>query len=267
MTALVTRIEALDTDLFSFVPIQATAGDARALLALEAAVGASNGSFSYLEIGSFRGGSLQVLIRDPKCSCLMSIDARTGETLDAGRGVYAYEENTTARMLEFLSQVPEENMEKLSTFETTTQAMSPASLPKLPDFCFVDGEHTHEAVLHDARFCAEAMGGTGVIAFHDYEIVESAIKAFVREHWRQISLALPLSAPSTQGHGVFALEMGDKGVLRHPAIDRAIGSRSHRILWRAANRPRRPAMPLLLMWAAMPAIELVLNRVRHLVRR
>jgi hypothetical protein len=87
MTALDTRIDALDTELYSFVPIQATAGDARALLALEAAVGASNGSFSYLEIGSFRGGSLQVLIRDPRCACLMSIDARTGETLGQGAAI------------------------------------------------------------------------------------------------------------------------------------------------------------------------------------
>jgi hypothetical protein len=256
MTPLEDRIEALDVDLFSFVPMQAQDSDARALLALHTAVAATETPFAYLEIGSFRGGSLQALVADPRCSRLMSIDPRTAETPDETRGAYTYEENTTAQMLELLSRVPGADMAKLATFETTTETMSPAALPQRPHYCFVDGEHTDDAVLTDARFCAEALDGTGVIAFHDWGIVRSAIKAFVREHRRDISFALAINRPynPTAGYGVFALELGAKGILRHPALVRATGARSYGI-WAAANRPRRSALPLLLAWDAMTAID------------
>ena len=253
-----TLIEALDVDLFSFVPMQALKSDARALLALHTAVAATETPFAYLEIGSFRGGSLQALVADPRCSRLMSIDPRTAETPDETRGTYTYEENTTALMLELLSQVPGADMAKLTTFENTTEAMSPAALPQRPDCCFIDGEHSDHAVLTDARFCAEALGGAGVIAFHDWGIVRSAIKAFVRERRRDISFALAVNRPpnARAGFGVFALELGERGILRHPALERATGTRSYGI-WVAANRLRRSALPLLLAWDAMTAIDSV----------
>lgn len=95
-----------------------------------------------------------------------------------------------------------------------------------------------------------------MIAFHDWGIVRPAIKAFVRERRRDISFALAINRPvdPRSGFGVFALELGDKGVLRHPALERATGARSYRI-WEAANRPRRTALPLLLAWDALTAID------------
>ena len=264
MTVLEEQIEALDVDLFSHVDIQASASDGSSLLALHAALAESKQTFSYLEIGSYRGGSLQVLIRDPRCSSLMSIDPRTDATPDDTRGTYTYRNNTTARMLELLAAVPGADMTKLTTFETTTQAMDPRDLPHRPDLCFVDGEHSHEAVLNDARFCAEAMAGAGVIAFHDYGIVESAIRAFIRERWRDISLALPLNRRlyPPAGLGVFALELGDAGILRHPVIARATGPRSH-ALWRAVNRPRATPALFLATWATMPRVDGLLSRTRR----
>jgi hypothetical protein len=252
--------------LFSGVHIQATSDDAQALLALHAATAAATAPFSYLEIGSFRGGSLQVLIRDPRCAHMMSIDPRISEAPDETRGAFAYQENTTARMLEGLAQVPGADMAKLTTFETTTQEMSPAELPHRPDLCFVDGEHSHAAVLHDARFCAEALGGAGVIAFHDYGIVQSGIKAFLRERWTDISLALVLNrqAEPATGHGVFALELGRRGVLRHPAIAHTTGARSL-ALWQALNRPPS-ALPLVMAWDAMPVADAALRGARRRVR-
>ena len=268
MTALEDRIEALDVDLFSFVPIQAQRSDARALLALHTAVAAAKTPFAYLEIGSFRGGSLQALVSDPRCSCLMSIDPRSTETLDETRGAYTYEENTTALMVELLSQVPGADMGKLATFETTTEVMSPTALPRRPDCCFIDGEHSHDAVLSDARFCVEALGGAGVIAFHDWGIVQSAIMAFVRERRRDISFALAINRPvdARAGYGVFALELGDNGILRHAAIRRATGARSYEI-WVFANRLRRSALPLLLASHAMTAIDSTRGRAGRLALR
>ncbi len=254
--ALEDQIAALDVELFSFVPIQALGSDARALLALHAAAAAAKTPFAYLEIGSYRGGSLQVLIRDPRCSCVMSIDLRTAETPDQTRGEYTYEENTTARMVDLLSQVPDADVSKLVTFDTTTQALTPGALPQRPDWCFIDGEHSDTAVLADARFCADALGGAGVIAFHDWGIVRSAIKQFVRERRRDISFALAINRPVDPrgGHGVFAVELGDGRILQHPAITRAAGARSHQI-WRLANRPRGSVLPALLTWDGLTAID------------
>lgn len=256
MTALEDRVETLDVDLFSFVPMPPRGRDARALLALHTAVAATQTPFAYLEIGSFRGGSLQALAADPRCSRLMSIDPRTAETPDETRGAYTYEENTTGRMLKYLSQVPGADLGKLATFETTSAAMDPVALPQRPDWCFIDGEHTDDAVLTDARFCAEAMEGKGVIAFHDWGIVGSAIKAFVRERRRDISFALAINRPRNPraGYGVFAIEFGDNRILSHPAVKRATGTRSYKI-WDFANPPRRSVLPLLLAWGGLTAVD------------
>ncbi len=260
--ALEEQIAALDVELFSFVPIQAIGSDARALLALHAAVVAAKTPFTYLEIGSYRGGSLQVLIRDPRCTCVMSIDLRTAETPDETRGDYTYEENTTERMVELLSRVPDADLSKLATFDTTTQELSPTALPQRPDWCFIDGEHSDHAVLADARFCADALAGTGVIAFHDWGIVRSAIKEFVRERRRDISFALAINRPvnPSGGHGVFAVELGDRGILQHPAVARATGTRSHQI-WRLANRARS-VRPVFLTWDGLTAVDAARTRSR-----
>lgn len=269
MSTLQGSIDALDVELFRFVQIQATASDARSLLGLHAAVAAGRETFAYLEIGSYRGGSLQVLIRDPRCHCLMSIDPRTDETPDETRGAYTYEDNTTARMVELLAAIPDADMSKLRTFDTTTAAMKVEDLPCRPDCCFIDGEHSDEAVLCDARFCLEAIDGAGIIAFHDYGIVRPAIRSFLREQWSEFSYALALNVPGNPkaGHGVFAIEVGDTGILARPVVQRAIASRSHSLLWRAANRPRGPVQPFLAAWAALPVIDAVLDRARGGRRR
>jgi hypothetical protein len=159
-------------------------------------------------------------------------------------------------MVDGLSRVPGADMSKLATFESTTSHMTPADLPQRPDCCFVDGEHTDEAALQDARFSAEALAGEGVIAFHDWGIVRAGIKQFIRERRSDISFALAINRPpqARSGFGVFALELGDRGVLRHPALQRATGARSYGI-WKAANRMRRTATPLLLTWDAFAFVD------------
>ena len=269
MTDLADRIEALDSDLFSTVDAQTGEWDRRALLGLHAAAAHTHGSFAYLEIGSYLGGSLQVLIRDPRCTAILSLDPRTDTAPDdRDEGSWSYEENTTEHMVELLGALPGADLGKLTTYEASSEDVDPAAFPVRPQYCLIDGEHTSEAVLRDAHFCAEALGGSGVIAFHDYVIVGPAISAFVREHWRDISYALAFSGPShpSYGGGVFALELGGGGMLRQEAIDRAVSSRWHSALWRLTNRPHRTAKPLLLAWAAMPAIDSFVVQAQHGLR-
>jgi hypothetical protein len=263
MSDIAKQIDALDTGLFSFLPAQTFDCDRRALLALHSAVADTCNPFSYLEIGSYHGGSLQALMRDPRCRNIVSIDPRPASAPDARGGPWFFEDNSTAHMCDLLREIPDVDMDKLKTVEASTEALSPADLPLRPDYCFIDGEHTHDAVVRDARFCAEAIGGAGVIAFHDYVLIGSAISAFLRENWPDVSFAVPFTAPSSDGGGVFALELGGRGLLQHPAVQRAIGSRWHSVLLRVTNRPRATALPFLVAWAVMPAIDAFVLRARH----
>jgi hypothetical protein len=265
MTAIATQIDALDTGLFSLLEASMGGWDRRALLALHAAAADVLGSFSYLEIGSYLGASLQALMRDARCQNVISIDPRPDRTPD-DRGIsVVYEDNTTTHMRELLVKIPDVDIGKLTTIEATTEVLRPADLPVRPDYCFIDGEHTHDAVVRDARFCAEAIGGAGVIAFHDYVIVGSAISAFLRENWRDVSFAIPFGASPYLGFGggVFALELGGRGLLHHPAIQRALVSRWHSLVWKVTNRSRATSLPFLVAWAVMPAVDSFVLHARH----
>jgi hypothetical protein len=261
MTSLAERIDSLDEELFApSIEAQLNHWDRRSLLALHAAVAASRSPFTYLEIGSYRGGSLQALIRDPRCAVAMSIDPRTSETPDA-RGTYTYDDNTTGRMLELLGELPSADLGKLLTFESSTDAMTAAELPHRPDYCFIDGEHSHDAVVRDARFCADAVKGQGLVAFHDYPLVAPAIKQFLREVWPDVSHAIAFPGQ------VFAVELGGAGVLRQAPIDRAIGSGWHSLVWRLTSRPRRTAVPFVAAWNAMPHVDTMIFEARRRLRR
>ena len=258
---LAARVDGLDCDLFSAVESQTTEWDRRSLLALHSAVASKRDSFSYLEIGSYLGGSLQVVIRDRRCAHVMSIDTRTHDSPDK-RGAWTYEDNTTARMLELLSTVPGADLGKLSTYPLGTDELRVADLPARPDYCFIDGEHTDDAALRDARFCARALPDAGgVIAFHDHPLVEPAIRAFVQEAWSDVSCALAFAGL------VFAVELGDAGILRSAAVDRAISSEWHSVAWRLASRWRRSAVPLLALWSAMGPLDTAIHRAKTAVNR
>jgi hypothetical protein len=248
-TELLARLDELDTRLFDAVEAQLTPSDRRALLGLHAAAADVHGSFAYLEVGSYRGGSLQVLMRDPRCVSVMSIDPRTSETPDSARGTYTYEDNTTAHMRELLTTLDGADMNKLHTFDRSTDAMDPAELPCRPEYCFVDGEHTHDAVVRDGRFCVEALGRRGVVAFHDAQLVKDGIRRFLKEHWRDVSHAMALPGE------VFAVEFGDTGLLRSAVIEGVIDSRWHSTAWRLASRSSRSVAPLVATWQAMPVVD------------
>jgi hypothetical protein len=195
------RIAALDTGLFTHVHTQTTDGDRRSLLALHHAIAARGASFSYLEIGSYVGGTLQVVIADPRCTRAVSIDPRPQWAKDARpEAEWEYPDNTTERMLDNLASVPGADLSKLETVEAGTDDLSPDRFAHA-DFCFVDGEHTYEAALRDARFCRTVMQNAGVIAFHDFKLVEGAILAFLREAPRPRRAYLLL-------HSVFVVELG-----------------------------------------------------------
>jgi hypothetical protein len=70
------RIADGDVTLFDHIALtQSEPDDRKALLAIHDAV-ARRGPFTYLEIGSYLGGSLQAVVADPRCKHIISIDPR-----------------------------------------------------------------------------------------------------------------------------------------------------------------------------------------------
>jgi hypothetical protein len=182
MPVFADRVAALDTQLFSHVESETGEADRRSLLAVHSAIATRSDRFSYLEIGSHLGGTLQVVIVDPRCTQVVSIDPRPQWQPDdrPGHSRFEYRDNSTERMLTLLRGVPGADLSKLETVEESTENVAPGRFLR-PDFCFIDGEHTYAAALRDARFCRTVMQGAGVVAFHDFRIVERAVLDFLRE--------------------------------------------------------------------------------------
>ena len=174
-------VRSLDVRLFGYVPSETSSPDRLSLLAVYNAVYDAFGPFAYLEIGSHVGGTLQVLLMDPRCTSITSVDSRVEMVPDAEREPIPYPENSTERMLKYLALVPGADLAKLETIDASTDELDPAAIAHRPRLCFIDGEHTVEAAVRDARFCRSVIVDEGVIVFHDRKLVRPAIDAFVAE--------------------------------------------------------------------------------------
>jgi hypothetical protein len=183
LSAFERQVAELDhATLLGRIPSETTARDRRSLLCLHLALRRQQ-RFTYLEIGSHLGGSLQALVVDPRCEHIISIDARPLSQRDErlGRGAtFAYDENSTARMLGLLAAVPGADVGKIHTIDAGTDQLDPSTLPFRPDLCFVDGEHTDQAVLRDARFCLSVINPDGCIVFHDAHAIYRGLDEFIR---------------------------------------------------------------------------------------
>lgn len=219
--------------LFDSIPgACASAADRRSLLAVHAAM-AARGEFTYLEVGSYHGASLQSFIVDSRCSRIVSIDRRDVVSPDErAEGAARYPDNTTTSMVQHLSQVPGADLAKLTTIDGTTADIDPAGLRV--DLCLIDGEHRNDAAVQDARFCRRAVRDRGVIMFHDRLIVDDGIQRFLAELSRY--RAYPLA------HDLFVVEVGVPSLLDDPRVRAQVP----RGLWLTIDRLRavRPVLRL-----------------------
>jgi hypothetical protein len=207
-------IASLDLSLFSRIPSQTWDEEKRGLLAAQAAIRDLRGSYEYLEIGSHLGGSIQPYLVDPRCQRIYSIDRRPVLQAD-GRGVpYGYPGNSTARMLELLAAIDQKSITKIKTFDGDSRSIDPRQIGA-PDICFIDGEHTTEAVSADWQFCLRVCRPDGVILFHDMQIVFPGIRNMIR-HMRK--RRIPYSSGNLGG-SVYYVCLGESSpILRHPAF-------------------------------------------------
>jgi hypothetical protein len=220
------RLRALDLGLLERIHSQTTDDDKRSLLALHGAVRDVYGPFTYLEIGSYLGGSLQALVADPACEKIISIDPRPEQFADNRLESVAYEDNNTERMLRLLADVPGADLTKVQTLETDTASLAPDRIDDPPRFCFIDGEHTNAAASHDARFCRAVLQVPGIIAFHDNVYVGPAIAGFFQQDGGFGYLLRD---------NVFVIEYGGRRVFNHPLVTQMV---TGRVEWILANRLR-----------------------------
>ena len=225
------RVDRLDMSLFDQIEgACASSADRRSLLAVHAAL-AARGDFSYLEVGSYHGASLQSFIVDSRCRSVVSIDRRDLASPDERpEGAAWYPDNTTARMVRHLSQVPGADLAKLSTIDGTTADVDPSGLRI--DLCLIDGEHTNAAALRDARFCRRAVRDRGVIVFHDRLIVDHGIQRFLAE--------LPRCRAYPLAHDLFVIEIGVASLLDDPRVRAQVP----RGLWLTVDRLRAARLVL-----------------------
>jgi hypothetical protein len=170
------RLAALDLSLFERIPSQSGQGDKRSLLACQRFMRNRPDGYVYLEIGSYLGGSLQPHLVDERCPHIYSIDKRPATQPEARGSVYEYQHNSTQRMLDNLRQIDTAAVGKITCIDADARAIDPARINPKPQFCFIDGEHTDEAVFSEFQFCLSVLDTDGIIAFHDAPIVYRGLR-------------------------------------------------------------------------------------------
>jgi predicted O-methyltransferase YrrM len=212
MSDFETAIAGLDLKLFEKIESQSTDEDKRSLLACQLAARELRPNYNYLEIGSYLGGSIQPYLLDPRCERIFSIDKRPEVQPDA-RGVdYTYLNNSTARMLENLAQVA--STEKITAIDGSSGEIDRSRVDAKIDVCFIDGEHTDQAVLTDFKFCLDVMSNSGAVLFHDASVTYNGIELCLRHLDKTGRKYRAYSLPNI----VFVIEMGDFPMHRNPAI-------------------------------------------------
>lgn len=213
MRGFTEQIDSLDVSLLAAIPSETSNEDKRSLLAVHLACRRNLSRFRWLEIGSHLGGSLQALIRDPRCTGIDSIDLRPEQLPDERIATIAYPENSTARMRGLLSDLSDSDMAKLRTHEAQTRQLDPEDFER-PDVCFIDAEHTDEACRRDAEFCRAVLRNEGVILFHDIGIVYRAVADFAQSLAADGTVHRLAYLPDV----MFAIELGGENLLSDPSV-------------------------------------------------
>jgi hypothetical protein len=214
MTGFEQSINNLDLKLFEKISSQSSENDKQSLLACQLAAREMTGGYVYLEIGSYLGGSIQPHLLDEKCIRIYSIDKRPLVQPDA-RGVdFTYLNNSTARMLENLKQIAPEQIGKIATIDGDTREIPPSKIEEKATLCFIDGEHTDEAVMADFKFCLQVLAQDGAIIFDDAPIVYNAIAEAIEHLKRRAIKFRAFSLPDK----LFAIEIGDFPLHENRAI-------------------------------------------------
>lgn len=165
-----------DVTLYQLVPTQTSVGDRTSLLELQRVVRAKGVCYSYLEVGSFLGGTLTPLCLDSACRSMYSVDSRVltapneGGALESEYGVH-----TSEAMRQRLFAATGFDVSRLTCFDSDIQEIPTDAISEKVDYALIDGEHTNDAVVRDFLSLERFLATDAVIAFHDYWCVKSGV--------------------------------------------------------------------------------------------
>jgi hypothetical protein len=164
------------SDLANLFPIPSQTSENDKLFLLESmGLARKTGSYAYLEIGSFLGGSLTPFLMDPACGMVLSIDERGRVQPDEVRGTsFDYSKITTQSMLDELNRCGIAT-EKLKTFDGPIHTLTDNYTASF-DVAFIDGEHTDEGCFRDFLWTLPLMKSDAVIMFHDSTLIYTSLK-------------------------------------------------------------------------------------------
>lgn len=177
MSIYTEQIDTLDIKIFDAIKSQTSEGDRLSLLAVQRATARIHAEFSYLEIGSYLGGSIQPYLLDDRCKKIYSIDPRPSQHSDDRSPEYVpyYEDNSSETMLDNLKGIGHGDIGKIECIDSDASEIDPTLIKNAPEIAFIDGEHTKAAVLSDFRFCEQVVSSSGTIVFHDFSIIYPSI--------------------------------------------------------------------------------------------
>ena len=204
ITPFARRLKTLDVGLFSAIQSQSCDDDKRSWLALQNTTRDLLGEYSYLEIGSYLGGRIQPYLLDPKCRNIYSIDARKSAP-DVRSVSVSYFGNSEEEMVKSLCSLDSVQIAKLTCIKSDARCVDPGTIKNKPALCFIDGEHTRDAVISDFQFCRKVAAVDSVIYFHDDIVLYEALGEIVH---RLKTQGIPFRALKLGGV-TFALTFGN----------------------------------------------------------
>jgi len=181
------EIEAIDPKIF-LLESSTTRNDRQSLLRLQRLVRRENDDYCYLEIGSHLGGSLLPHLADSRCGLVISIDPRPAVQPDERGPMFAYQGNSTQRMVDgLLRHLSEDNLAKLQTFDLDASAVPRAAVARAAQLALIDGEHTNVATVSDFLSIVPFLANDAIVVFHDSNLIFDAIMHIERFlHYSQI---------------------------------------------------------------------------------
>lgn len=168
------RLQKLDISLFD-IPSASSAADKTAFLMAQCLIRRLHPDFTYLEIGSEKGGSILPYLLDPACQRIISIDPRPAAMNDERGTSFAYPEDGEAQMLARLSAYAP--IDRVIPIRSDIRDASPENLPKA-QIALIDGEHTNIACFSDANRVLDFVDEDCIILFHDANLIADAIQNY-----------------------------------------------------------------------------------------
>ena len=158
-------------ELFFPIPSQTSSIDKFVLLKIMKLIGSKKNNYSYLEIGSFLGGSLTPFLKDKKCKKILSIDKRNQVQEDERNERWSYKKFTSKLMINNLKR----NNFDTSKLKTLDGDISEFNIKNKFDLIFIDGVHTDTNTFSDFLHSLDLINKNGIILFHDSDIIFKAL--------------------------------------------------------------------------------------------